>query len=64
MSEEMTSGASAGFGQDQCTAVEKAGNLANRILESPEKFARGDEQIVGESLEAMKAILDFGEWSM
>ncbi|UZJ56920.1 hypothetical protein CBS101457_006240 [Exobasidium rhododendri] len=51
--------ADSGFGQDQKTAVEKARLLATLVLEAPERFAKGDQQIVTESLVAMKAILDF-----
>lgn len=42
-------------------AVKKGGDLASIILQAPEKFANGDEQIVQESLGAMKAMLDFGK---
>lgn len=50
------------FGQDQNAAVLKGSNLANLVLEAPERFANGDQQVVQESLKAMKAILDFGEY--
>lgn len=42
-------------------AVKKGGDLASTMLDGPERFANGDEQIVQESLGAMKAMLDFGE---
>lgn len=62
MSEEAeASAASAGFGKGQDVAVKKAEVLANLVLSAPERFASGDQHVVQGSLDAMKAILDFGE---
>lgn len=42
-------------------AVAKGGSLADLILDAPERFANGDQQIAQESLGAVKAIFDYGE---
>lgn len=43
-------------------AIERGENLAELILEAPERFANGDQQVAQESLGAVKAILDYGEY--
>lgn len=60
MSEGETGVLQSGFGPQQDAAVTKAGSLASLNLQGPERFALGDTQVVQESLQAMKAILDFG----
>lgn len=58
--DELATDTSLGLHGDK--AVSKGEDLANLILEAPERFANGDPQVAQESLGAVKAILDYGEF--